>query len=500
MNKDELYIDEDGSISEFTHDEIEDIEKEALKKEANLRYKNSNDLLNTKIHSLFIKSIEDRVNPKKEKFAFVECDCGNEKWIRLRSILLGQSKKCGCGNNKLKTEDPEVRSIRYLMAYSTTSAKDRNLTFELSHEQVKALIFKPCHYCNSMPRHHEAKSISKFKDTKELLAPFNGLDRIDSSKGYSVENVVPCCTTCNLMKSDHSLQEFKDHIARVNTKLNKTMIDNTKSLSDCHFKYYDGMIILNDYMGSDLSVANAARVSYNKKSFEISSKDEKLIKFLAEHKHMSPFRHVQFQIILQGIPEFVLRQLYKHQVGMSYTSGDFRESATVWNEVSGRYIEFDIDFFEPIQFRPQHEKNKQASYNRSIDNEDAVRKVYQESIKAAWNSYHALLNAGVCKEQARLVLPLSFKTSVMWTASLEGLAHFVKLRNHEGAQKEIQEIAVVIEKIIRKITPICANALLGPEIVSDTVDSPNKGDITDTVDVKINMPANIGEVKQLPLI
>ena len=89
--------------------------------------------------------------------------------------------------------------------------------------------------------------------------------------------------------------------------------------------------ILSDYMGNDLSVVNAARVSFGKRKEKFEEKDGKLINYLAEHKHMSPFRHVVFSFVLEGISEVVCRQLYKHQVGCAYTSGEFREAATTWN-------------------------------------------------------------------------------------------------------------------------------------------------------------------------
>ena len=229
--------------------------------------------------------------------------------------------------------------------------------------------------------------------------------------------------------------------------------------------YYGGQVILSDKMGSDLSVVNAARVSFNKKIDTLSPQDEKLINYLAAHKHMSPFRHVQCTLILQGIPEFILRQLYKHQVGISYTAGDFKEAATVWNEVSGRYVEFDVDFFDPPPFRQQHPNNKQASVkDRYIHNEAEARATYKAAMDMAYHSYHKLLSLGVCKEQARLVLPLSFKTSVIWTASLEALAHFVKLRSHEGAQVEIQTLAEIVHEIIKEVAPISTKALLGETI------------------------------------
>jgi thymidylate synthase (FAD) len=227
------------------------------------------------------------------------------------------------------------------------------------------------------------------------------------------------------------------------------------------WKYYDGSVTISDWMGNDLTVVNAARVSFGKSSSELAEKDEKLINYLAVNHHLSPFRHIQVSLILAGIPEIVMRQLYKHQVGVAYTSGEFREVATCWNEISGRYVEFEPDFFQPRSFRKQHDKNKQGSYrDKAVDNEAEAIAIYRESVASSFDNYKKLLDLGVCKEQARMVLPLSFKTSVIWTASLEALVHFVKLRDHESAQVEIQDLAKIVHDIIKEIAPVSTKALL----------------------------------------
>ena len=396
---------------------------------------------------------------RKIKEVLAKCECGTEKWFRYEHVKSGRSKSCGCLNYEAHTQDPTIKTIHYVMTYILSSAKKRELKMELTERDVRSIIFKNCVYCGEKPSNFGAKEQREFG---KGMSPFNGVDRIDSQRGYVIGNVVACCSQCNTMKLDLTVEQFKEKVAKIHTKIN-TVFDENKSNKQTAklFKYYEGLVVLNDYMGGDLSVANAARVSFNKQISEITDTDKKLISYLAEHKHMSPFRHVQFSIILQDVPEFVLRQLYKHQVGIAYTAGDFRESATVWNEVSGRYVEFDCDFFEPVSFRPQHESNKQASYkHRTVKNEDRARQIYKDSVKQSWDAYHNLLKEGVAKEQARMVIPLAFKTSVIWTASLEALAHFVKLRNHEGAQVETQALALIIEDIIRSVCPISSEALL----------------------------------------
>lgn len=226
-------------------------------------------------------------------------------------------------------------------------------------------------------------------------------------------------------------------------------------------KVDDGFVTLSDHMGNDLSVVNAARVSFGKRKTVWEDKDAKLIKYLAEHKHMSPFRHVTFSFILEGISEVVCRQLYKHQVGCGYTSGEFRESATTWNEISGRYVEFEPEFHVPVAFRKQHASNKQASLeNEFIADNAQAQKIYLKSIEDSYNAYKQLLAMGVCKEQARLLFPLCFKNSLVWTASLEAVVHFIKLRDHQGAQLEIRNLARAIRELVEPICPYSVKALL----------------------------------------
>lgn len=223
----------------------------------------------------------------------------------------------------------------------------------------------------------------------------------------------------------------------------------------------DGLVTLSNHMGNDLSVVNAARVSFGKSKTELDEKDVKLIKYLASHRHMSPFRHVIFSFTLEGISEVVCRQLYKHQVGCAYTSGEFREIATTWNEISGRYVEFEPEFHIPEHFRKQHTSNKQASKEGElVDQNDLALQIYKETLSTSYSNYKKLLELGVCKEQARMIMPLCFKNSLVWTASLEATVHFIKLRDHEGAQLEIRNLARAIKKLVDPICPHSVEALL----------------------------------------
>ena len=224
----------------------------------------------------------------------------------------------------------------------------------------------------------------------------------------------------------------------------------------------DGYVQLVDFMGAgDLSVVNAARVSFGKRKTVFDEADAKLINYLARHKHMSPFRHMQFTFLIHT-SEVVCRQLYKHQVGCAFSSGEFRESATVWNEISGRYVEFGEEFHRAEKFRKQHRSNKQASIaDELVDDNDAAKKIYDEAIANSWKAYRALLDMGVCREQARMVLPVSFMNTLTWTASLEAVANFIKLRDHDGAQLEIRKLALAMRDLVSGICPVSVAALLG---------------------------------------
>ncbi|NDB85502.1 MAG: FAD-dependent thymidylate synthase [Alphaproteobacteria bacterium] len=223
------------------------------------------------------------------------------------------------------------------------------------------------------------------------------------------------------------------------------------------------IVKLINHMGNDLTVVNAARVSYGSESKTLEDKDKGLISYLAKHKHMSPFRHVYFTFLCDEIPEFIARQLYKHQVGCGYSGSEFRESATSWNEISQRYKEVDGNSFYKIpSFRKQSANNKQGSiWDSTIEQNEEAVKLYEETLRQNYETYKKLLSMGVCKEQARAILPLAVFTSFYWTASLEAAVHFVKLRKHVSAQYEISLLAAQVEAAIREVAPISVETLLG---------------------------------------
>ncbi len=220
-----------------------------------------------------------------------------------------------------------------------------------------------------------------------------------------------------------------------------------------------GFVELVDSLGTDLTVVNSARVSFGKRKSELSEGDKKLIRYLAVHQHWSPFRHVQLQFHCK-VPEFVARQWYKHVVGIAYTEIPTVDHA--WNEISLRYVDAsDFAFYTPSAFRKQSEDNKQASLDEWVEDLDhSLRRQYQAHCEKQFRFYHELVEAGVAREQARALLPLSVYTEFYWTASLQAIANFVKLRTHAGAQYEIREYAAAIATLTQEVVPISLACLM----------------------------------------
>ncbi|MEM0950615.1 MAG: FAD-dependent thymidylate synthase [Cyanobacteria bacterium P01_H01_bin.74] len=223
-----------------------------------------------------------------------------------------------------------------------------------------------------------------------------------------------------------------------------------------------GFVALTDSMGDDLTIVNAARVSFGKRKTALSDGDKKLIRYLAEHKHWSPFRHVQFQFHCK-VPEFVARQWYKHVVGIAYTDAMTVDHA--WNEISLRYVDAsEFKFYTPAGFRMQSENNKQASTSHLVADADSqLKNAFVSHCDAALKLYDQLVTAGVAKEQARSVLPLNIYTEFYWTVSLQALVNFIHLRKHEGAQYEIRLYANAIEHLAKLIAPVAFESLIPPE-------------------------------------
>jgi thymidylate synthase (FAD) len=210
-----------------------------------------------------------------------------------------------------------------------------------------------------------------------------------------------------------------------------------------------GYIELVDTLGDDLTPVNAARVSFGGRSETFEEKDRKLSKFLIKHKHFSPFRHQHCMFIIKA-PEFVMRQWYKHVVGIETTSSHVTKDHA-WNEISGRYVPYD-EFYEPTEFRKQSEDNKQAS-DGLVENQKNAKKVWEMGQNVAISCYRQLLDMGMAKEQARSILPLTVYTKVWWTASFQSIMNFIELRDEATSQVEIQEYARGLKEVMLKTFP-----------------------------------------------
>ena len=210
-----------------------------------------------------------------------------------------------------------------------------------------------------------------------------------------------------------------------------------------------GFIEVVDSLGSDLTVVNSARVSFGKRKTKFDKSDERLVRYLAKHKHYSPFRHLQVQFHIKA-PEFVMRQWYKHVVGIE-TSSSSSTKDHAWNEISGRYVPVE-DFYVPEVYRAQSEDNKQASEGE-VENQSDARKLWMDAHWYVVGFYNDLLEMGLAKEQARAILPLSQYTEVYWTASFQAVMNFIELRNEKTSQWEIQEYAKVLLEQMKEVFP-----------------------------------------------
>ena len=214
--------------------------------------------------------------------------------------------------------------------------------------------------------------------------------------------------------------------------------------------YEDGIgsVELVSHMGNDLTVVNSARVSFGKQKDTLDEKDKRLIKYLISHKHTSTMEHnvVTFRFV---VPLYIRSQHHRHRT-WSY------------NEISRRYTDIDMRFYEPASFRTQHKSNRQASntddmVNPSIELGWAATNNAADAVKSHHNLslelYEKLIDGGVCREQARGVLPQNLYTEYYGTTNLSNLLKFIELRSHDGAQWEIQRVASACLEIVEDLWP-----------------------------------------------
>lgn len=214
------------------------------------------------------------------------------------------------------------------------------------------------------------------------------------------------------------------------------------------------------HMGNDNSIANVARVSMEvgenwlelPRGYTTDRRDG-LLRYLATHKHTSPFRHTAITLRCK-VPLFLARQLGKHQVGMS------------WNELSRRYVDKNFEFFDMGgTWRKRAPNVKQGSEGQLAEEDQVIcDDWYMNVLDLAMGTYKSLLDVGVAPEQARAVLPASLMVDYIWTGSLMAFAHVFALRIESGAQREAQDFAKALDEVIRPLFPVSWAALVGKEI------------------------------------
>lgn len=219
----------------------------------------------------------------------------------------------------------------------------------------------------------------------------------------------------------------------------------TKVLDKGFVELFDGM-----FKPPDWKIVNSAKASYHKQVDILEDKDYKLIKYLYEHKHFSTFRHSYYSFRIKA-PLFVFKQAWKHQIGCDWNEvgevASIELPSTSWNEVSGRYTEMEPEFYIPKVFRKQSKNNKQGSEGNIesvldfLNNRITPQKYLEESCNGIYSAYKDMLKQGICREQARMILPQNIYSECIVTMSLQALLYFFQERMSDTAQFEIREYA-----------------------------------------------------------
>lgn len=205
-----------------------------------------------------------------------------------------------------------------------------------------------------------------------------------------------------------------------------------------------GWVGLIDHLGTETTLVNAARVSFGKMKEEMDEKDIILLDYLIENKHTSPLEHVVFTFSVH-CPLFVRGQWHRHRT-WSY------------NEISRRYTEVDMEFYTPPKIRKQAEIDRQASVEADFDDTELRAKIDKQN-KDSLALFNELLDSGVCREQARGILPQNMMVTFWATVDLSNLIHFLDLRDSPHAQWEIQQYALAIKQLIKPVVPNVFNTL-----------------------------------------
>jgi thymidylate synthase (FAD) len=217
----------------------------------------------------------------------------------------------------------------------------------------------------------------------------------------------------------------------------------------------DGFVRLDAVMADDLSVVNAARVSFGVRREEMEDRDAGLVRFLMRERHGTPFEHNSFRFHIR-CPIFVAREWFRHRIGS-------------FNELSGRYTQLDDSFYVPAAEDVRTQTGKPGAYTfESVEAglAERTRERIREAYRSAYATYEAMLADGIAKEVARAVLPVGIYTEFYWTVNARSVMNFLSLRNAETAQREIQRYAAAVEELFAGRMPVTHAAFVAQERVA----------------------------------
>lgn len=207
-----------------------------------------------------------------------------------------------------------------------------------------------------------------------------------------------------------------------------------------------GTVELVDFMGTDLTISNSARVSYGKRKTKLDEKDEKLIKFLIKHNHVSTLEHCVMTFMVR-CPKPINVQWLRHR-------------SQAFNEISGRYVEFEDDFYIPEVFREQSKDSKQASEKSVLFDKDYLAGFFEGLYTSAHEKYKKLIDLGLAKEQARMAMPFGFMTEFYVTMNLRSFLHWYRARVDKHSQWEIQQFAKASLHLVKDLYPVATKTFM----------------------------------------
>lgn len=378
----------------------------------------------------------------------IRCICKkcNGQWVADFTHLTSKNEKTGCPICRRSRGQSELQ--RFLIQNNITYESQK--TFEKCTGSRKKLLFDfylpKYNICIQVQGSQHFKAVDKFGGDKgfQITKKYDQIKR-----QYCAKNKIQLIYINNksfVKDSEFCLSQiqFQKYIYKIVKEyqfMEKQMQSKIKPPQN-HIRVLDngfGWVGLLSAMGNETTIVNSARISFQNIKEQFDERDEKLLKYLIQNKHTTPLEHVTFTFMVH-CPLYVRSQWHRHRT-WSY------------NEVSGRYTSENITFYVPQNLRKQSQSNRQASTDEIIQqNEDAVKKTNQICFQA-YHWYLKLLQMGVCRQQARGVLPQCMMTTFWATVDLHNLLHFIELRDDEHAQKEIREYAKAMKELIRPYVP-----------------------------------------------